>query len=439
VAPRSQPEWLEDLARLAAGAGLAVQGARARDGVLTIGVAGRSGASLTADVVPLEPGGRYWARTTRFGLRHHGGAPPSPDQADALARLAGVIRAVEARWPPALAVEGGAGDPAGAPVHFTVETGTAGAMRWTELLLRLTARCNQACPFCSGPPGHPDADPGRLRPWLDEVLPGLERPAVTLTGGEPTLWPGLPDLVRWLLPRRDVVEVRIQTNAVSFARADRVDACPADPRLGLFVSFHAARADLYDACTGSSGQLDLAVAGIRNLLAAGHRTTLNLVANERNAAHLDDWVEAIPALFPRSRLPRLHFSITMCPEHRPEAPNWLVRYGDLAPRLHRTVLRARDLGMECDSLLSSTHASIPACLVPEEARALDARGGAGHVVPDLRAGETGPDDAMRNWVKAPACERCSKTRWCLGLPRPYAARFGTGELRPIAAVSSPTG
>jgi hypothetical protein len=438
VAPRSQPEWLEDLARLAAGAGFAVQGARACDGVLTLGIVGRSGASLTADVVPLAPGGRYWARTARFGLRHHGGAPSS-DQAEALARLARVIRAVEARWPPALAVDDPVVDRAGAPVHFTVETGTAGAMRWTELLLRLTARCNQACPFCSGPPDHPDADPGRLRPWLDEVLPGLERPAVTLTGGEPTLWPGLPDLVRWLLPRKEVVEVRIQTNAVSFARADRVDACPADPRLVLFVSFHAARADLYDACTGSTGQFDLAVAGIRNLLGAGHRLTLNLVANRHNAPHLADFVEAIPALFRGPRLPRLHFSITMCPEHRAEAPAWLVRYGDLSPRLHRAAVRARELGMECDSLLSSTHASIPACLVPEGARARDARGGKGHAVPELRAGETGLDGAMRNWVKAPACERCSQTRWCLGLPRPYAARFGTGELRPIAAASSPTG
>ena len=426
--------WIDALVRAAEQAGIAVQRASARDGILTLEVRAASGAAVGVDVLPRAPRERYHLATARFGLRHHGRAAPAREQQDALDALAKAIRSVEASLPATPAPGGGSADGrAAAPALFTVErsASVAGDAVWTELLVRLTARCNQRCPFCSGPPDHPDANPERVRAWLDEELPRHPRPTVTLTGGEPGLWTGLPDLVGHLLARPDVVEVRVQTNAVPFARPERAAALPAAPRLRFFVSFHAARADLYDLCTGTRGQLELAVAGIRNLLASGHALTLNVVANRHNADHLEAWTSSVAELFPGPPRPRLHFSITMCPEHRPEAPAWLVRYADLAPRLAAAARRARALGLECDPLLASSHAAIPPCLLPEAERGRAPRADGAEAVPVHRPDEAGVEDASRPWVKSEACLRCSETGRCLGVPRSYADRFGLSELHPL--------
>lgn len=430
-APRADG-WLDALTRAAERAGIAVARAIARDGVLTLEVRRPGGAAVAVDVLPRAPRERYHLATARFGLRRHGRAAATREEQDALEALATAIAAVEASWPAALAAGGGAAPTASAPAIFTVErsASVSGDEVSTELLVRLTARCNQRCPFCSGPPGHPDADPARVRTWLEDELPRHPRPTVTLTGGEPGLWAGLPALVADLLARPDVVEVRVQTNAVPFAPVGRAAAFPAVARLRFFVSFHAARADLYDLCTGTQGQLELAVAGVRNLLASGHALTLNVVANRHNADHLEEWVSRAAELFPGPRPPRLHFSITMCPEHRPEAAGWLVPYEALAPRLTAAARRAREVGLACEPLLASSHAAIPPCLLPEEERARGRRDGGAEALPVQRADEAGVDDASRPWVKAEACLRCRETAHCLGVPRAYAARFGVAALRP---------
>mgnify|MGYP001590771761 CR=1 FL=1 len=76
---------------------------------------------------------------------------------------------------------------------------------------------------------------------------------------------------------------------------------------------------------------------VRNLLAARHDVVLNLVANRHNVDHLEEWVDAVPRLF-GPPTPRIHFSITMCPDHRPDAPPVLVAYSELAPKLQAAEL-----------------------------------------------------------------------------------------------------
>jgi ATP/maltotriose-dependent transcriptional regulator MalT len=50
----------------------------------------------------------------------------------------------------------------------------------------------------------------------------------------------------------------------------------------------AAESVVYDRCTGTEGQLPLAVRGIQNLLAAGHAVTLNVVVSSANLDHLPE-------------------------------------------------------------------------------------------------------------------------------------------------------
>ncbi len=294
-----------------------------------------------------------------------------------------------------------------------------------EILVRLTTRCNQDCPFCSAPPAREDPSAAQVLALVDRVLDSGRQALFSLTGGEPTLRGDLPELLRRALVSPRVTEIQVQTNAVMLAGPERLADFPRDPRLRFFVSLHAVDEAIYDRMTGSRGQLARALTGIRQILAAGYALILNTVVSKDNVGHLEELVAAVPALFPEGR-PMLHFSVTMCPEHRERAPEVLVRYSELAPRLLAALAVADRLGVDHAPLLSSTHASIPACLVPEAA----AQDPPAHR-PRLGAHETGYEDMGKLWVKAARCRDCRMDPWCLGLPRPYVRRFGLDELAPL--------
>ena len=430
--PEGSAGWLAALAAAAAREGVALDAATSRDGVLTVDVRGDGGDAVRVDVLPAAAGERYYLRAGRHGLRHHGAARPSAAQEAALGALARALVAVEGRIPRGLVIAPGAAAAGGAPLVTIERSESAGSGEvWTELLVRVTARCNQACPFCSAPPPHPDADAAALRGWLERELPRHPRPTVTLTGGEPTLWAGLPELVGLLVDHPGVVLVKVQTNAVGFASAERLRAYPAHPRLVFFVSLHGAVPEVYDACTGTEGQLEPARRGVANLLAAAHPVTLNLVVTRHNVAHLDAWVDAVQAWFGAAPGLRLHLSVMTCPEHRAGAPDALVPYREATPRLVAAVRRAREAGLACDPLLASSHASAPPCLLPGDERLRGSRGDGREARPLHGAART-PGASAVGWVKAARCAGCAEEAWCLGLPRAYADRFGLDELSPIS-------
>jgi MoaA/NifB/PqqE/SkfB family radical SAM enzyme len=307
-----------------------------------------------------------------------------------------------------------------------VERSSSGDRTQTEVLVRLTTACNQRCPFCSAPPT-PEPSDEALTDCLGFVSTRIPEARVTLTGGEPTLRRRFCADVAAVLSCPEIRALQVQTNAVALASGERLAELHPDPRLSFFVSLHAIDTDIYDRCTGTSGQLPLALAGIRTLLSGGHRVVLNTVASSANLEHLGSMAEGLPALFPQRPLPGWHFSVLICPDGRPEAAEFLVRYSVLAPAIEAAAERAAGLGIAVEPLVSSTHAALPLCVVGQSHRQASARR------PRPEAGETGYEDFARPWVKAARCRRCAAADHCLGVPAPYALRFGLEELSPFGA------
>jgi MoaA/NifB/PqqE/SkfB family radical SAM enzyme len=193
----------------------------------------------------------------------------------------------------------------------------------------------------------------------------------------------------------------------------------------FFVSLHATDDSIYDKSTGTHGQLPLALAGIRRMIDAEHQVTLNCVVNCENIQHLTAYVQSLPSLLPRSENVDLHFSSLICHDRTPKAAAFLVRYSDLARALEQAASLATSLGIRIQSLLSSTHASLPACVLSRSYQTL-----APHR-PTVRKEETGYEDLHKPWIKACRCKDCSLADHCLGVPRAYAHRFGLDELTPI--------
>lgn len=422
-------EWPETLLAALRRVKLPVSRVIAADGGLEVALDLGGEQPLEVTFRPRAEGGRSYRRTERFSVSYRG-----PAGTDGRRRLDGLIEVIArlehrfpAAWPGWRAAGAAPADPwrdLARRFPFAQLDRATASEEDTEVLLRLTERCNQQCPFCSAPPVA-RATTEALQACIDWVSAELPGACVTLTGGEPTLRGDFAALVGRALSRG--ARVRVQTNAVRFASRARLDALPRDARLRFFVSLHAMDPGIYDRCTGSQGQLPLALEGLRNLAAAGYPVTVNTVASAPNLDHLPAIPVALRAQLAEAPLPTLHWSVLMCPAHRPDATSMLVPYARLVPALEAAVAAARREGFAVDPLIGSTHASLPACQVPPHHRACSERRSR------PQDGETGYEDdgQARPWVKAATCRGCAEDDRCLGVPAAYAARFGLTELQPL--------
>ncbi len=424
------PAWIAGLLRRV---GVPVQGVRAGPDGLAVEVGnGQDGVAATVVMAPLDPDGRYYKATARHGFYYRTGGPEDV----ALLRVVDLVIAVLARVEDRIRLGQAPG-----VVRADLDADRDFARRFpfasvdravgpdgraeAQVLVRLTGRCNQDCPFCSAPVLAADPTNRDLCECLRAAAEAFPGCLFTLTGGEPTLRPDWSEYVREALATPGIGQVQVQTNAVIFARSGTPMPDP-DPRLLFFVSLHASDESVYDLMTASRGQFARAVRGVRALLRAGHRVLLNAVVGSANAAHLSGLVQAVPRLFHGLVFPEVHVSVLMCPPHRPGAEEWLIPYEDLVPHLRRAVEAARRAGVPMSPLVASTHASIPPCfLSPDERASMRNR-------PLVSPGETGYEDLSRPWVKARACRTCAVDAHCLGVPAPYARRFRLGGLRPFS-------
>jgi hypothetical protein len=426
-------DWLRAVSEGLERLGLRVAACRACAGRALLVIEPGPGAPPLEVILSRDPMGRSFASLPGLEIAYGGAGELDPRARRALAVVVRLLERLASRLPADLDAPF-VRAPAGLAPHqelafafpFCTAERAAGPDRpeVQEVLVRVTGRCNQACPFCSAPEPGPEPSLATLARLLEAVGTRAPRAVVTLTGGEPTLRDDLPELVELALHGgRDVV---VQTNAVRLDSAGAVERFRPSARLRFFVSLHAMDEAGYDECTGTRGMLGRALAGVERLLAAGHGVVLGFVANARTASSLTSWVEAVAARFQAAEGLSIHASILLCPERRPAAAEWLVDYRVLGPALEAAWERAASSGLRADPLLSSTHAAIPPCCLSP---AMRARHGA---PPTLEPRVVPPrEEPRRGWVRPDRCARCRHAGACLGVPEAYAVRFGTGPLVPI--------
>ncbi len=422
----AKTSWLSRLTELMQRAGVPVSLIHARAGVLTFEL-GDNGASIyMSRPDSTEP---CYKSTKNFAYRYKIFQENTGDWMSLINLAIAILTRLEEKLP----TDWTAGGPEMAVREFSRRfpfasvdmahdsTGTTKA----QILLRLTPVCNQNCPFCSAPDCAEPAD-AELQTCIQAAITEFPGSLITLTGGEPTLRKGWAEVLRQILASREVEGVQVQTNAVSFAKS--APAIQPDPRLLWFVSLHSIDEHLYDEITQTKGQMSLAIKGLKNLLGAGHRVIVNVVVGSRNAAHLAVLARNLPELLMGLPLPELHVSVLMCPPHRPESDQWLIPYEELVPLLELAVESAARSGLPMAPLVSSTHASIPPCFVTPEQRAIMVNR------PKISKEETGYEDFSKPWVKSLTCKNCAQDDTCLGVPAPYARRFGIQNLHPIPLI-----
>ncbi|MCS6797979.1 MAG: radical SAM protein [Myxococcota bacterium] len=306
------------------------------------------------------------------------------------------------------------------------EQRTTPARRWTEpereaarrrdlLVLRPTVHCNQDCVFCS-------ADSTSENVWTrpERMLRAIARAAgrvrrISFSGGEPTLDPALPEYVR-AARRLGIPEVEIATNAVLLDRPGKARALAEAGLTHAFVSLHAPDETLSRSLTLKRDDFDRTVAGTRALLEAGVTVVINTVVTTRNLRLLADHVAFVHRAFEG----RVALSLAwMTPQFRAlENITLLPRYRDGMPHVRRALYRALRLGQPVHV---GSRQGVPPCQLGEFEAWSD--------LPFL-AHEGLAEDAHQK-VRAPDCDRCRWARFCTGVWKAYAARYGLDELRPL--------
>jgi len=245
------------------------------------------------------------------------------------------------------------------------------------------------------------------------ALDGEGRPTLDIIGGEPTLHPDLPLLVR---RARDCGfrHVTICTNGVRLLRANLLDRLGEAGLTGIRFSLHDHRAEIAEKLAGIQGTGSRYCEVAKHLLSRSDVEThfFRLILRE-NADALQEYLEFLSEHNNTGRPVDLMLGM-------PSMRGRVMNRHDLCPpleglraRVAAAVLRGTQLGM--DILLH--HA--PGCLMPEEPE----RHSCWHILTSQVSALSGNIEELSfegEAEYAPACSGCTgRSGGCAGLPRAY--------------------
>jgi len=286
------------------------------------------------------------------------------------------------------------------------------------LSARLTLGCNERCTFCfasdDAPENIPDLviDHARLVADLP-LLASLGVRRLLLTGGEPTLVPALPGLVR-AARRAGFTDIELQTNARRFADPRFAAALEGALPDRAFVSFYAVTQAAYERLGRTHADLEERFAGLGVLLDLGVPTVVNLLLLRDTLAEVGAFVDLLHRRYGR-RLDVLTFSMVAPFGLAWASPEQIPRLGEVAAALGPALVAAEAWGYRPQI---PAGCSLPACVLPELTRF-------------FLSAEGQPQQAREGKSKPPSCRRCRLDRLCPGVWSRYRDLHGDGELVPL--------
>ena len=146
----------------------------------------------------------------------------------------------------------------------------------------LTYACNNACPHCYNEPDRFEMPSLTLDEWFRvlDKLAEIGVPHIILTGGEPTLHPDLPAIIRYADELGLVVGMN--SNGRRLAHVPTMTAIAGAGLNHVQITLETFDADVHDAMVGAPGAFAQTVRGIENALASGIHTITNTTLMRRN-------------------------------------------------------------------------------------------------------------------------------------------------------------
>jgi radical SAM protein with 4Fe4S-binding SPASM domain len=325
--------------------------------------------------------------------------------------------------------------------------------------IAVTYRCNLACHFCyAGCTGIPKSHEMSL-PEIITVLRKIRReaevPSVSLTGGEPTLRPDLPEIVA--AAKAEGMRVNLISNGtlISDALAQTLVAAGLD---SAQISIEGPSAEIHDRLTGIPGSFAQTLSGLATMRRTGISVHTNTTISHGNLSALPH----MPAFVKTLEMTRFSMNMII-----PSAliqkcyPELLVKYRDIGP----VVQNLRDISRR-EGIRFLWYSPTPYCLFNPIAHNLGNKGcaacdgllsitPAGEIIPcssffepqgsllDKPFAELwqGPEAChIRNKERAPAsCRSCDQFSLCEGACPLYWNVMGEDELTAPSPSCCPGG
>ncbi|WP_374487402.1 radical SAM protein [Zoogloea sp.] len=308
--------------------------------------------------------------------------------------------------------------------------------------------CNLRCQYCNEPakPANPIHIPRALDTLGQLARQGFER--ITLSGGEPTLVPGLAEFIA-ALRERGFKWISLATNGYRLAEAGGEQGWKRGWEKALagldeiYLSLHG-----LDAASGAAitGQADY-WARMETLLAAlrPHAQRLHLGLNHPITTHTAALLERLPALVAASGARSLQLSLMEQYEDEDSGPAAaraaalipaLPSFSPALPGLHQA-LQAQGCALTLEGIPPCHLAGVESCY-------LDYRRARSHMLRVIydNGGEADQIQFSRGSsrevgkVYASACGECAYRSHCCGIYHSYLKRHGEADLRPVSPTEA---
>lgn len=230
----------------------------------------------------------------------------------------------------------------------------------------LTSACNIRCQFCYGgcteTKKEAQLDTQGFKRVLDTIRHEAEVPSVSFTGGEPLLYPDLPELIKYAT-KENGMRVNLITNGTLVTPGKAKDLA----RAGLAsaqVSIESAHAAQHDAITGVPGSHAASIAGLQALMSAGIRVHPHITICKPNRHTLDDY----PGFCKGIGAERFSANLVI-PAGRGTDAGLMVSYSEIGQIVTETLAAAARAGVEF-----MWYSPTPICLFNPLAAGLGNRG-----------------------------------------------------------------
>lgn len=306
-------------------------------------------------------------------------------------------------------------------------------MKVCELTLNYT--CNARCVFCYSSPdmeqwkGKEDM---RYRQATDYLMFSYKNGArmVQFIGGEPTVYPELPKLIR-LAKKIGYRAIQVISNGINLgdrAYAAELAACGLNT---VSISLHGVDARTHDAITGIEGSFEKAVRGCVHLLELGIYLNINTAVTAINYREVPAFVDFALDTFQTDSVHLIATHFVGAASQSPE--RLIVRYSKQVPYLKEAIAAFGKRRVRPAFRFLSNY--VP-CLLPEHANLMKdwempERDDDLFLPEEAHIGRmyTMVTDKLR--TKAESCRKCAYNRVCAGFEQNYAAYFGRAEFKPV--------
>ena len=162
-------------------------------------------------------------------------------------------------------------------------------------------RCNEFCVFCPcarQARQYDMLDPDFIIHAIDLALEKELVEMVVISGGEPTLYPGLFTIIDAIKERH--LQFGILSNSLRFADKGYLSGFIERVGVGfeLTTAFHSHVPETHDAVTSIRGSFNRSLTGIKNLISSGVHVTVKMVINNMSYRTLPEYARWIYTTFP---------------------------------------------------------------------------------------------------------------------------------------------